>query len=204
MKKLNKKRNNTYMVISIVSLILGLFLVIKPETSSNIISYIIGAGFVFYGVVHIITYILVKDESLFQYDLAKGLITTSIGLFFIFKPTFIASLLPLGLGIAILFNGVMSLQSACNFYRNSRKNWLSVFIPSLITIVFGALIIVNPFKWAKALLIIIGCVLIWNAIWDLWTHYCINKKVEELEKKASAIDISKPSIDDNVQVQEEK
>lgn len=204
MKKTKKKKNNTYMVISIVSLILGLFLVIKPEVSSNIISYIIGSGFIFYGVVHIITYILVKDENLFQYDLAKGLITSAIGLFFIFRPNFIVSLLPLGLGIAIIFNGVMSLQSACNFYRNSPKHWLTVFIPSLITIVFGALIVVNPFKWAKALLVIIGCVLIWNAIWDLWTHYCINKKVEELEKKASAIDISKPDINDDAKLQDEK
>lgn len=198
MKKF-KNRNNTYMVISIISLILGLFLVIKPEVSSSIISYVMGAGFIFYGVVHIITYILIKDESLFQFDLAKGIITTAIGLYFIFKPTFIVSILPFVLGIAILINGVFSLQSACNFYRNSPKNWLTVFIPSIITIVFGVLVIVNPFKWAKALLIVIGSVLIWNAIWDIWTHYCINKKVDEFEKKMSAIDISKNNteLDEN-------
>lgn len=183
-----KNVKNAYMVTSIISLILGLFLVIKPEISSNIISYIIGAGFVFYGVVHIMSYIFVKDEDLFQFDLAKGIITTGIGLFFIFKPTFIVSVLPFVLGVAILINGIFSLQSACNFYRHSSKNWLSVFIPSLITIILGALVVINPFKWAKALLVIIGAFLIWNAIWDFWTHFCISKKVEELNKKNSAID----------------
>lgn len=188
---MKKPKNNTYMVISIISLVLGLFLVIKPEMSSNIISYVIGAGFVFYGVVHITAYILVKDEDIFQFDLAKGLITSAIGLFFIFKPTFIVSLLPLALGIVILCNGIMSLQSACNFYRNGKKHWLTVFIPSLITIILGVLVVINPFEWAKTLLIIIGCILIWNAIWDIWTHYCITKRIKEFEKKTSAIDVEK-------------
>jgi uncharacterized membrane protein HdeD (DUF308 family) len=198
MKEMDNKKpkNNTYMVISLVSLVLGLFLVIKPEVSSSIISYVMGAGFIFYGVVHIITYVLVKDDNLFQFDLAKGIITTAIGLYFIFKPTFIVSILPFVLGMGILVNGICNLQSACNFYRTSRKHWLTVFIPSIVTILLGVLIVVNPFKWAKVLLVVIGCVLIWNAILDLWTHHCINKKVQEAEKKASAIVMEKSESDE--------
>lgn len=183
MKNINRTKTikQTYIGISLVSVLLGLFLVIKPETSSNIFTYIIGAGFVFYGVVHMVTYILVKNDSFYQYDLAKGIITTIIGVFFILKPTVIASILPMTLGIAILINGIFSLQSSINILRNTSSNWLRVLIPAVITIALGLLIVLNPFASVKTLLIIIGCCLIWNGISNFWTHLCVSKKVKEAQ-----------------------
>lgn len=184
-----KSIKNTYLGVSIVSILLGLFLVIKPEISLNIISYIIGGAFVFYGVVHVATYLLVKNESLYQYDLAKGLITAGIGAFFIFRPELIVSTLPFVLGLAILVNGVFSLQSAINMVRNTKgKSWIAVLIPAIVTVVLGILIIVNPFSWAKALLIIIGAGLIWNGLSNLLTNICISKKIKEFEKVTAPID----------------
>jgi uncharacterized membrane protein HdeD (DUF308 family) len=156
--------------------------------SSNIISYIIGAGFVFYGVVHIFTYILVKNESFYQYDLAKGTISVMCGVFFILKPTVIASILPTILGLAILINGIFGLQSAMNILRNSTKNWLVVLTPSIVTILLGLLILANPFHWAKNLLIILGAFLVWNGVSNFWTHLCLCKKEKEAEKIKSSIE----------------
>lgn len=189
-----KNIKHTYVGISLISLLLGLFLVIKPETSSNIFSYIIGGGFVFYGIVHIATYILIKEDSFYQFDLAKGIITTTIGAFFIFKPTFIVSILPTILGFAILINGIFGLQSSINMFRNSRKRWLSVFIPSIVTIILGILIVLNPFNWAKALMMIIGCCLIWNGLSNFWTHFCICKKVKEAKNKETPIETTAEEI----------
>lgn len=190
MKSIKNIKNikNTYIGVSLISVLLGLFLVIKPETSSNIISYIIGAGFVFYGAVHILTYILVKNDSFYQYDFAKGIIFFIIGVFFILKPTFIVSILPTILGLAILINGIFGLQSSINMLRSSKQRWLTVFIPSIITIVLGILIVTNPFNWAKNLLIILGGFLIWNGISNFWTHLCLCKKLKEFEKKENSID----------------
>ncbi|MCD7800834.1 MAG: DUF308 domain-containing protein [Ruminococcus sp.] len=181
MKKVSsiKTIKQTYVGISLISVLLGIFLVIKPETSSNIITIIIGACFVFYGVVHIASYILIKNDSFYQYDLAKGIITASIGIFFIMKPTIIASILPMVLGIAILINGIFSMQSSFNILRNTSSNWIRVLVPAIITIVLGILIILDPFGSVKTLLIIIGCCLIWNGISNFWTHICLSKKVKE-------------------------
>jgi len=181
MKKVSsiKTIKQTYVGISLISVLLGIFLVIKPETSSNIITIIIGACFVFYGVVHIASYILIKNDSFYQYDLAKGIITASIGIFFIMKPTIIASILPMVLGIAILINGIFSMQSSFNILRNTSSNWIRVLVPAITTIVLGILIILDPFGSVKTLLIIIGCCLIWNGISNFWTHICLSKKVKE-------------------------
>jgi uncharacterized membrane protein HdeD (DUF308 family) len=188
MKVENKTIKNTYVGVSLVSVVLGLFLIIKPEMSSNIISYIIGAGFVFYGVVHILSYILVKNESFYQYDLAKGTISALCGVFFILKPTVIASILPTILGLAILVNGIFGLQSAMNILRNSSKHWMTVLLPSIVTMVLGLLILANPFHWATNLLIILGAFLVWNGVSNFWTHLCLCKKVKEAEKVNSSIE----------------
>jgi uncharacterized membrane protein HdeD (DUF308 family) len=183
-----KTIKNTYVGVSLVSVVLGLILVLKPELSATIISYIIGGCFVFYGALHIFTYVLVKNDSFYQYDLAKGIIAECIGAFLILKPTFIVSILPTILGLAILVNGIFGLQSAMNMLRNSKSRWLTVFIPSIVTIVLGILIVTNPFHWAKNLLIVLGAFLIWNGVSNFWTHLCLCKKVKETQIKEEAID----------------
>lgn len=183
-----KKIKNAYISTSLISFVLGLFLVLKPETSGNIISYILGACFIFYGIVHIVTYIIVKNENFYQYDLAKGIITVSIGIFFILRPSFIISILPTILGFAILINGIFGIQSSINMLRADSKKWLAVFIPAIITIVLGMLILINPFKWAQMLLVIIGGCLIWNGVSNFWTHICIAKKFKEIQTQQQPID----------------
>jgi uncharacterized membrane protein HdeD (DUF308 family) len=183
-----KNIKNTYIGVSLVSVLLGLFLVIKPEMSSNIISYILGGCFVFYGAVHIFTYVLVKNDSFYQYDLAKGIIAECIGAFLILRPTFIVSILPTLLGIALLVNGIFGFQSSMNMLRTSKSRWLTVFIPSIITMVLGVLIVSNPFHWAKNLLVILGAFLIWNGVSNFWTHLCLCKKLKETKIKEEAID----------------
>lgn len=188
MKAENKTIKNTYVGVSLVSVALGLFLILKPEMSYNIISYIIGAGFVFYGMVYALNYILVKSESFYQYDLAKGIVSVICGVFFIIKPTVIASILPTLLGLAILINGIFGIQSAINILRNSSKHWLTVLIPSIVTIVLGMLMLINPFNWAKNLLVILGAFLVWNGVSNFWTHLCLCSKVKEAEKVNSSIE----------------
>ena len=193
MKSINQVKaiKQTYIGVSLVSILLGIFLVVKPETSSNIFTYIIGACFVFYGVVHMATYILVKNDSFYQYDLAKGIITTTIGVIFILKPTIIASILPMILGIAILVNGIFGLQSSINILRNTSTTWVRVLIPAIITIALGLLIVLNPFESVKTLLIIIGCCLIWNGISNFWTHLCVSKKVKEAQTEIETSAVEK-------------
>jgi uncharacterized membrane protein HdeD (DUF308 family) len=184
-----KTIKNTYVGTSIVSVLLGLFLVIRPEASGNAISYIIGACFIFYGVVHIVSYLISKDESFYQYDLAKGIITVTVGVFLIVQPSFVVSILPTLLGFIILVSGIFGLQSSINMLRRSpSKSWVAVFVPAVITIVLGILIVVNPFQWAKALLVVIGGCLIWNGVSNFWTHLCLSKRVKEAQTKAESIE----------------
>lgn len=191
-----KKIKNAYVSTSLISFVLGLFLVLKPATSGNIISYILGTCFIFYGVVHIVTYIIAKNENFYQYDLAKGIITVSIGIFFILRPSFIISILPTLLGFAILVNGIFGIQSSINMLRATSKGWLAVFIPAIITIILGMLIVINPFEWAKMLLVIIGGCLIWNGVSNFWTHICISKKFKEVQSKTQPIDTTADESND--------
>lgn len=191
-----KKIKNAYVSTSLISFVLGLFLVLKPATSGHIISYILGACFIFYGIVHIVTYIIAKNENFYQYDLAKGIITVSIGIFFILRPSFIISILPTLLGFAILVNGIFGIQSSINMLRATSKGWLAVFIPAIITIILGMLIVINPFEWAKMLLVIIGGCLIWNGVSNFWTHICISRKFKEVQSKTQPIDTTADESND--------
>ena len=106
-----KKNNNISLIISIVFVILGLFLFIKPDITIEIISYIKGASLIVLGVISIIKYF--KSDigiSTFSFDLVYGVLVIIAGVYFIVKPSLLEVLFPTILGIWIIINSVTHLR----------------------------------------------------------------------------------------------
>ena len=69
-KGILKKSGVTSIVESIVFAILGIILIIKPDTVMSIIAYIIGAIFIAAGVIKILSYVHEKGQKdLYNYEL---------------------------------------------------------------------------------------------------------------------------------------
>ncbi len=162
-------RRNTLIII-ITSLVLGLLLLFWPGVMVNVICYIIGAALIVLGVMQMIAYFRGPMGTVVLHNaLAVGLVLLTIGIITLFSPRFLATVIPVALGILILIDAAFKVQKSIDLLRLGERNWWMMLVVALVVIVLGVLVLCKPFAAMKAFFLFIGVALIVNAIADLIT-----------------------------------
>lgn len=180
MEKYLKKISQISSITSIIFIVIGLFLIIKPETTLSLISYVLGIVILVNGIMNLVRYFSNRGNgNLYDFGFIIGIISVVIAVIFISNPNMIASIIPLILGVWILVNGVVKFQFSMNLknYRNSNTN--RSMIISGFNILLGIILVLNPFKGAVLITRIIGAFLIAYAILDLLESRTIKKTLQD-------------------------
>lgn len=161
-----KKMSITSIIFSLLFIFTGIFLLLKPETAINIVCYVLGVILVLWGVVSIIQFFSDKNSTNYlSLSFIFGAFVFIFGIIILIKPSIIASIVPLLLGVWMVINGVTKLSYSLSIYKIN-KNIFSI-IGSILIILFGITLIFNPFEGAKGLTQIIGISLIVYSVLDL-------------------------------------
>ena len=168
---------------SILMILLGVVLIFFPSLSLNVISNMIGISAIVGGIFSIIRYFMIDlKESFYRNDFLNGVIMLVIGALVVFKPSFFISLIPLMLGIVILFSGISKLQDGISAKRLGYQNSTSYILLGVINIIFGLVILFNPFSAANVMFMIIGVGLIYSGVSDLYVTIFLTKRFKDFYK----------------------
>ena len=181
-----KKMSITSIVFSLIFIIAGIFLLMKPETAINIVCYILGLILISWGVVSIIQFFTDKNSnSYLSINFVFGAFVFIFGIIILIKPNIIASIIPLLLGVWMVINGVTKLSYSLTINKTSKAS-LSI-IGSILIILFGILLIFNPFEGAKGLTQIIGIALIIYSLMDLIESLSISFNIKESNREEGKV-----------------
>ena len=160
---------------SIAYLILGFVLLIKPGTALVTVVHILAIVAAVMGVVSLVSYF--KDKyGVGNGGVIKGIVYFVIAAFLYFGAGVIISIVPFILGILIVISGIVKLQEALDMMKYRADGSITVLVISVLSLVFGVLILINPFGTAELLFRIIGIALIYNGVSDLLTVFYFSKK----------------------------
>lgn len=139
-----KKILNSFILMAIIEIAVGIMLLARPEIFQTTLSYIIGGIALAFGILNLIAYF--RGEQIYG-ELFKAVILCAAGIFIIARPDFIFKVIAIIFGLYLLADGISSLRGA-SAMRNSKDSgkWIPSFVIAIITIVLGILIIVNPFS----------------------------------------------------------
>lgn len=187
------KENSVNLLISLGELILGILLLVGPESFAVGITIAFGAVCLICGIVQIIFYwIKPLDQAISQLYLMKGLISVSTGLFcIIFSDWFGHSfkILLLIYGVILLICGFYKVQWCFDLLRQKQTRWFLGAIIAATTILFALLIIANRFSSMKSSWTFSGIFLIIQAVMDLvallLARIFVNAKLPKFKKKES-------------------
>lgn len=164
-----KSRKMSIIILSIVVLLIGVMMLIKPGQSMDLICKIIGIGMAVGGVLAIISAVMVSDNSLAKGSfLTAGVVSLVIGVIFLCMPGFVISIFPIIFGIAVAANGVINLINAFKVRVISDNQWMLPVGMAILTILLGILIFANPFRTMALLVRIIGIIIIYNALTNIF------------------------------------
>ena len=140
-------------------------------------------------------------------DVVYGIITVILGIVVILNPQAIASIIPFIMGVLIIISSVTKLQYSHTLNQHQNSLWKQTLILSIITLIFGLVLVFNPFKGAVFLTRIVGGILLVYGILDIISTMAIrntfiemHKVLEEKVEEANIIeeaDIVETKKDDN-------
>lgn len=178
MEKYITKLTKITRISSLILFLVGLFLLIFPEKAISLVSYIIGIIILVNGIIHLIRYFSKKTE-VFSFGLMTGIIFVITGIIFISTPETIASIIPFLLGGWIVIKSLIKIQIALNLKSYQSSSWMSILIVSIVTLVFGIIMILNPFDGAVVMTRVIGGFLVVYSILDIIDSRRIKKPLQD-------------------------
>lgn len=146
-----------YIVMSLLFCLGGLCFLLWPETATALLSRLLGAGLLIFGIVKLIGYFS-KDlyRLAFEYDFAFGLLLIVLGLLLVIQPRWLAGILFTAVGIAVLADGLFKLQIAMDARSFGIRSWWEILSLAVCTCGLGLLLVFRPWQSAVVLTGLLG------------------------------------------------
>lgn len=168
-------------LMDILIIILGIFFVSNPTVGLESALLLIGIILLVSGIYSIIKYI-VNPRSFFKFELLYGILSIIAGLFAVFKPFGVATLIVVLVGIWLIISSVVKLVMAIELRKLKEDTWVFDLTVSALTILLGILILVNPFSSYIILSTYVGVMMMIYAAMDIVEQFFIRRRANTIMK----------------------
>ena len=172
-EKFLKRTNWTDIVISLLFVILGILLIMKPSEMISVISILLGAILFIIGFLKLVDYFTSKDKE--DYLLTFALVAVVLGVIVLFCSDVITGIFRVLLGIWIIASGIKNFQTSLVWKDTKSGLWTVTVLCSLLMIIAGIVILVSTTLAFR----IVGIVILIYAILDIITRVIFIKKVQD-------------------------
>lgn len=168
---------------AVLCTILGIVLVIYPNTSLTIVCRAVGLIVLITGVGFLISHARGGFFSWFHnLDLILGILFVILGGFIIIKPLGLLSIVPVVFGVLLIFHGISDLGQGLELRKYEAEQWWVPMVLAAITILLGIVIMKNPFSTIDMLMRIIGICLIYDGLSDLLIVGKFSRSIRNFQK----------------------
>jgi len=163
-----KKYEGCSIVVSILMICLSLFLMFKPLESLEVFTVIFAIIILLSGLGYLISYFTISKESrLFSIDLLLGLVTIISGIMLLVYNKDVINVFPIILGIWIIISNLFKLQLSINLSLFLDNTYLGLVLITILMIIFGLLLIINPFASFMTITVTAGTLLLITEVINL-------------------------------------
>lgn len=163
-----KKYEGCSIVVSILMICLSLFLMFKPLESLEVFTVIFAIIILLSGLGYLMSYFTISKESrLFSVDLLFGLVTIISGIMLVVYKKDVINIFPVILGIWIITSNLFKLQLSINLSLFFDNTYLGFVLITILMIIFGLLLIVNPFASFMTITVTAGTLLLITEVVNL-------------------------------------
>ena len=176
-EKFLKRSSWTDIVISIIFVLFGALLIAKPNETVGAISIILGILFIAMGVLKLVEYYTADTKE--DWLLTVSLISVVLGIVILFASDAILSVFRVIVGIWIIATGIMDLQTTLVWKEVKSPYWTTAVLLSMLMMLAGIIILVNP----NILFTTMGIIIVIYGILDIVDRFIFMKKINDYMKK---------------------
>ena len=181
---------------SMIEIVLGIFLIIYRDTTTNILFIVIGSLMAAYGAFDLIAFVTNNRNYSFRRGLTTGVLITIIGVAFIVQAEQLKNLLAIIIGALILIESIVNCRRSLIIKNLGAQRWFILFAASLAAVAFGIVICIYPNLFGEVISLIMGIAVLIEALLDLLAIFGITVIRGSIRKKMHNSDDHNLSIID--------
>lgn len=186
MKKLEIVKQAKIINIIVASLLsaAGIVFLIVQDASVDFQKYLWGGLFLITGAAKLLGYYSNDMYRLaFQFDFAIGILSIILGLCAVCTPTTIMSIFPIIIGVYILVDGLLKLQTAFDAKRFGIDGWSAILATAALLALCGLFVIISHQIQNLSPQLILAAALIVEGISNIWiTAYTVKVRTTKKNK----------------------
>lgn len=175
MKNLNLKDILRYESGSVLMILCGVILVLKPDTASALISALAGWALIAAGVAVLIAGL---SDGIRGGSVVTGAVLLLSGTWLHRNPLMLASVLGFVVGFVVLRQGIHAMKDAQRIKRSGGL-WIPGAVLAVVELLAGVRLILSPLSISRLVLSVGGVVLIICGACSLVTHYRSTRYIPE-------------------------
>lgn len=154
---------------SIALIVLGLVLLLFPDFGSSTVAVILAWVLMIGGSAGLLIGVLSWPAFGFGTMIGSGLVLVA-GIYILRHPLSLASILGVLLGVLLTAQGLGALGDVLRLRRGGGL-WVPGLVLSILTMVFGLILIFSPLTSSRIVMTVVGLVLIVFGAGNLYTHF---------------------------------
>lgn len=177
-----------YIIISVALCVLGVLLMIFPDTSASVFGAVCGILMILFGLVKLAGYFS-RDlfRLAFQYDLIFGVMLIALGIVMLVHPESLITFVCIAMGLYILSDGLFKIRIAMDSKTFGIRDWWLILAVAIVACVCGFMLMFRPGAGGKLLMVLLGVTLLFEGILNLITVITAVKIVKH--QKPDVIDV---------------
>lgn len=172
-EKFLKRTNWTDIVISMLFVMLGALLIVKPTEMMSVISILLGMILFIMGFLKIVDYFTSEDRE--DYLLTIALVSAVLGVIVLFCSDVITGIFRVALGIWIIVSGIRNFQTTLIWKQVKSGLWTTTVICSMLMIIAGIVVLVSTTLAIR----LVGVVIVIYAVLDIIARAIFIKEVQD-------------------------
>lgn len=179
MESFFKKVSITSIITSIIFIILGVVMLIKPAETTQMLALILGITMMAIGIEKIISYFALKgNRDFYNYELVYGIIGIILSIMLLTNVNTFTSIVRIAIGAWITYAGLMKMLYAFKVQQLGIKSWTTLLVIAILTVIAGAYIICVK----DTVIMVFAVLLIGYAVMDIIDQVIFMKNIEALSK----------------------
>ncbi|MCR5737606.1 MAG: DUF308 domain-containing protein [Eubacterium sp.] len=182
MEQIIKRITYSGIALSVIGLIIGLILVIRPGTSLVTVGVIVGVYLLAHGLDLMIVAIGNRGYYVPYNAAVQGAISFILGLLLLKNPVSLMTLLSIVIGVWVVITGVDHAKIALSMKKVEGTPWLIMLVFGGIDIIIGFYITMVPEIASLSIIVCVGLVMIIHSIINISNMILIKKNCKEMEE----------------------
>lgn len=186
MREILKQMKADYLLSSILCIILGVIFVVWRGGVIDVIGTILSVVMILVGIIYLGSFIL--SLATFGASTIVGILILAVGIWFLIQPSLIVSLIPVIIGVGLLFHGIRGVTEAINSKKFGYERWGMDLVFAIICLICGIVFVFCPLGVLKQFILLVGIVLIINGVLNLWISLTATHAARDYKRRNETID----------------